>query len=251
MIMIKSFLASLGMFTKIKVKDNVFEDSRGAAILTFFPADGLICGAVTSGCLWALRRFEVREILAGTILTLSLFLVSGFLHLDGFMDCCDALLSSRDMEGKRRILKDSSVGAFAVICVCLLLMITGSSLAVIYTSQLLWWALCVVPFFSRALFAVVLFTFRPMENNKGLLYYFNSGKKNLHTASVAVQGLAALMASYFISPIMCCCLAGAAAVSLLTAKIAEKLLGGINGDVIGGGVILTEAACYLLLALVL
>ena len=251
MTMIKSFLASLGMFTKIKVKDNVFEDSRGAAILTFFPADGLICGAVTSCCLWALRYFEVREALSGALLTLSLFLISGFLHLDGFMDCSDALLSSRDMEGKRRILKDSNVGAFAVICVSLLLIVTAPSLGAVYSSELPWWAVAVVPFFSRALFSVVLFTFRPMEDNKGLLYYFNSGKKLLHTASVAIQCVIALAGSYFVSPVLFFSLAGAGAIALAAAKIAEKLLGGINGDVIGGGVILTEAACYLMLALFL
>ncbi|MBO4359498.1 MAG: adenosylcobinamide-GDP ribazoletransferase [Eubacteriaceae bacterium] len=249
--MIKSFLASLGMFTKIKVRDNVFEDSRGAAILCFFPTDGLICGAASSLCLWGLRSLGVREILAGPILCLSLFLVSGFLHLDGFMDCSDALLSSRDMEGKRRILKDSSVGAFSVICVCLLLMITASSLAVIYSSELVWYALTAVPFYSRALFSVVLFTFSPMENNKGLLYYFNSGKSGLHVFCVAAQCALGLAASYFISPLLCGSLLGASALSLLIAKTAEKLLGGINGDVIGGGVILTEAVSYLILAVLL
>lgn len=249
--MIKSFLASLGMFTKIKVRDNVFEDSRGAAILCFFPADGLICGAVTSACLWGLRYLGTDRILSGALLTLSLFLVSGFLHLDGFMDCSDALLSSRDMEGKRRILKDSNVGAFAVICVGLLLIVTFASLGVIFASALSWWELMAVPFFSRALFSTVLFTFSPMENNKGLLYYFNSGKGAFHVACVAAQCVLSLAAAFFADRLLGFSLAGAALIALLAAKTAEKLLGGINGDVIGGGVILTEAMSYLMLAMLL
>lgn len=37
-------------------------------------------------------------------------------HADGFMDTMDALHSYRDRERKLEILKDSHIGAFAVIC---------------------------------------------------------------------------------------------------------------------------------------
>lgn len=43
------------------------------------------------------------------------FALSGFLHLDGFMDCCDAIMSRRPLQEKQQILKDSHCGAFAVI----------------------------------------------------------------------------------------------------------------------------------------
>ena len=42
-------------------------------------------------------------------------LVTGGIHLDGFMDTTDARSSYGDMEKKLAILKDSHVGAFAVI----------------------------------------------------------------------------------------------------------------------------------------
>ena len=39
------------------------------------------------------------------------------------MDCCDAILSRRDLEGRQRILKDSHVGSFAVICLAALFLV--------------------------------------------------------------------------------------------------------------------------------
>lgn len=45
----------------------------------------------------------------------STIIITGMLHLDGFMDVCDAILSRRSKEEKLRILKDSATGAFAVI----------------------------------------------------------------------------------------------------------------------------------------
>ena len=37
------------------------------------------------------------------------------LHLDGFMDCCDAFLGGFSRERRLEILRDSHVGAFAVV----------------------------------------------------------------------------------------------------------------------------------------
>ena len=44
------------------------------------------------------------------------------------MDVCDAVMSRRDLEIRQKILKDSRVGAFAVICICILMLAqVGSS----------------------------------------------------------------------------------------------------------------------------
>lgn len=48
------------------------------------------------------------------------WLVTGFMHLDGYMDVCDAVLSRRELATRQRILKDSHCGAFAVIGMVLL-----------------------------------------------------------------------------------------------------------------------------------
>ena len=48
---------------------------------------------------------------------------TGGIHMDGFCDTCDALASHQDRARKLEILKDSRVGAFAVLgCVSYLLL---------------------------------------------------------------------------------------------------------------------------------
>ena len=58
--------------------------------------------------------------LRALLLAVCPWLCTGFLHLDGYMDVCDAVLSRRDLATRQRILKDSHCGAFAVICMVLL-----------------------------------------------------------------------------------------------------------------------------------
>ena len=55
------------------------------------------------------------------------FFVSGFMHLDGYVDCCDAIFSRAPLEKKKQILKDSRVGAFAVIWVIVLFLMFFAS----------------------------------------------------------------------------------------------------------------------------
>ena len=57
------------------------------------------------------------------LLAVTLVVLTRALHLDGFMDSCDALLGGFDRERRLAILRDPNVGAFAVVgVVCLLLM---------------------------------------------------------------------------------------------------------------------------------
>ena len=249
--MLKDFLASLGMFTKIKVRDSVFSEGRGPFVLCWFPLDGALCGSLSAAVFYGLTLLTPDRMLSGAVMTLSLFVVSGFLHLDGFMDCADSLLSSRDREGKLRILKDSNVGAFAVISVALLLMILFSSMSAIADRGGAWQMFIAVPFASRAFTALILFTLRPIENNRGLLYYFGNGRTPAHVICVALEFAAALAAGFVISPAVAAVIASGAAVSFIFAKTAEALLGGINGDVIGAGVIIFEAVSYLIYAFTL
>ena len=61
-------------------------------------------------------------LLWSVLLVVILVVLTRALHLDGFMDSCDALLGGFDRERRLAILRDPNVGAFAVIgVVCLLL----------------------------------------------------------------------------------------------------------------------------------
>ena len=74
----------------------------------------------------AVSAFPV--ILWPILLVVLLVVLTRALHLDGFMDTCDALLGGFDRERRLAILRDPHVGAFAVIGVVCLLLIKVSAL---------------------------------------------------------------------------------------------------------------------------
>ena len=61
--------------------------------------------------------FGLPYLVVAFLVTFLPFALCGFLHMDGFMDCSDAILSRRPLEDRQRILKDSHTGAFAVISI--------------------------------------------------------------------------------------------------------------------------------------
>jgi len=83
-----------------------------AATLAWLPLVGAIVGALCGGCGWLAWRYLGAP--WGAVVPFALGIVlTGALHLDGFLDCCDALSASVSPERRREILKDPRHGTFA------------------------------------------------------------------------------------------------------------------------------------------
>lgn len=80
----------------------------GAVIGALSGAAGLLAGKVAAEPWPAIAAF------AGTLI------FSGAIHVDGFLDCCDAYLASVPAERRREILKDPRHGTYAVTGMALL-----------------------------------------------------------------------------------------------------------------------------------
>ena len=105
------------------------EESR-KAMLAALPLVGLMLAFITAVCWWLLEMTGLSAVFTGAVVTAVYFCCTGFIHLDGFMDCSDAIMSRRpELEDRQRILKDSRVGAFAVICVILMFMVFAASVS--------------------------------------------------------------------------------------------------------------------------
>jgi adenosylcobinamide-GDP ribazoletransferase len=98
-------------------------------MLVFLPAVGLVIGLIWYGLYLLMARINIPLQLQIAALMLYPYLITGFIHLDGFMDTSDALLSRRPLEDKLRILKDPHTGAFAVISVAILFIICYASMS--------------------------------------------------------------------------------------------------------------------------
>ena len=122
---IYGFFMAWGMFLAIPCPKKIWSETARRKMLACLPFVGIVVGAVWALCAW-LAGYLPRA-LGAALGAAAPWLVTGFLHLDGFMDVCDGILSRRDLETRRRILKDSHCGAFAVICMVLLAMAQWSA----------------------------------------------------------------------------------------------------------------------------
>lgn len=87
--------------------------------LCFFPWVGLAVGAVSAVLFWLLQQIGAGSMLRAAVLTAVPVLVTGGIHLDGYLDTMDALSSWREKQRRLEILKDPHAGAFAIIMGCL------------------------------------------------------------------------------------------------------------------------------------
>jgi adenosylcobinamide-GDP ribazoletransferase len=96
------------------------EPPNMARALPWFPLVGALLGLALVALDWALAFVFPLGVRAVALLAFDA-LVTGMLHLDGFVDCCDALLGTRTIERRLEILRDSRVGAYGALGGALLL----------------------------------------------------------------------------------------------------------------------------------
>jgi len=69
------------------------------ASLAYFPLVGLFLGAILAGIDWSLSLILPSSIV-NVVIIIALLLLTGALHIDGFIDTCDALFSCSRNGGK-------------------------------------------------------------------------------------------------------------------------------------------------------
>ena len=110
-----AFFMAWGMFLAIPCPFPRWRESARGRMLMCLPLIGLVEGGLWALLVWLLAKLCLPEALGALCAAAFPWLVTGFLHLDGYMDVCDAVLSRRDLATRQKILKDSHCGAFAVI----------------------------------------------------------------------------------------------------------------------------------------
>ena len=113
--MFDSLLMAFSLYSRIPVPQAEWNDRSMKYCICFLPLVGVVIGAVQYGLLSFLDILNAGPVLRGTLLAFLPVFLSGGIHMDGFLDTCDAIHSWKGPEERLRILKDPHVGAFAVI----------------------------------------------------------------------------------------------------------------------------------------
>jgi adenosylcobinamide-GDP ribazoletransferase len=170
--------------------------------------------------------------LTAALLLVALGTVTRGLHLDGFMDVCDGLFGGYTAERRLEIMRDSHVGAFAVVGAVSLLILKYGALV-----SLLWldtpgkaWVLLLIPLLSRWSMVVQIGLFHYVRR-EGLGSPLHQGSAKLATSFAAVTAIAASVMLGGIGGIGL--LAGLTILAWLLAWGMSKMLGGLTGDTYG------------------
>ncbi len=241
------FFMAWGMFCAIPCPYPQWDSGRRPAMLACFPLIGLLIGAIWALAAWAVGLLRGLGLFGPVLLAFLPYLLTGFIHLDGFMDCCDAILSRRDLPERQRILKDSHVGSFAVICVGMLLI---ASFALMVTADFTGsraLLLLFLPLASRCPSALAVMSLEPMGTS-GYSGDFRQGVTPAHRAAVCVMLVAALALPPILWGAVGLNTAAAAVGAGLCILHGRKQLGGMSGDISGLAVTVGEFCGLLVLA---
>ena len=104
-----------GNFCSLPCPAKRWDENYRSLMLGFLPFIGLIIGIIWSAAYFGLVYAGFPFFVVAFLITFLPFALCGFMHMDGFMDCCDAIMSRRPLEQRQLILKDSNTGAFAVV----------------------------------------------------------------------------------------------------------------------------------------
>ena len=199
----------------------------------FLPLVGFIIGAALCLWAWVAKAFAVDGILFAAVATALPILLTGGIHMDGFLDTVDALASHQVREKKLAILKDPYTGAFAVVyCGVYLLLSFGLYHALFQTDVLL--TVCFGFILSRAL-AVLGAVTLPNARKEGMLCAFTEhAHKRAVIIAMAVVALLTAGGMAWVSPVTGGFVAGFALLAFFSYHaMARKQFGGATGDTTG------------------
>ncbi|MEE4357694.1 MAG: adenosylcobinamide-GDP ribazoletransferase [Desulfococcaceae bacterium] len=236
----KGFISALQFITILPFgRPGTFAPS---AMLRFFPLAGLLLGGLLAvfdclaGLIWPRQMVSVLDMVF-------MVWITGAFHADGLGDTADGLYGNRPREKALEIMKDSRIGAMALVTVFCTLTVKWSAIAGLDSHRSLF--LLIIPAYARG---GMLFGFR-------FLPYGRPGGGTGHALfaeKIKWAEFSGLLIPFFLS-LFCGwrgLLLNLVFVCIVAALLCfyQKRMGCITGDMLGAMTEITEAALFLAVA---
>lgn len=252
MIFLKGLVINLQFFTMIPIQKALpMNHPHLRAAVKTFPILGLLQGVLYAGLLYLLVEWTPFSPLASSfLLWLFMIVLTGAIHLDGWMDSSDAFFSYRNKEKRLEIMKDPRVGAFGVISIiillsCRFLFIYEITVSISDLSYLL---IGIIPFLSKGVMGALLVTVKSARD-EGLALLFQKATNSTTLFIYPVYFVLVLGLFYFVSIealiLICFLLMVSFACYIYSRRKSVKWFGGITGDVLGATVEGTELVLWM------
>ncbi len=243
-----------GCFSAIPCPYKKWDEGARNYMLGALPFIGLLHGLIFWGVAWLLDNYlAAPRLLTAALLAVLLPALSGFIHVDGYMDCCDAIFSRRDLAERQRILKDSAVGAFAAIGLGVLLLIQFVGMYEVLGRAELFPLIALIPMLSRFMSAEAVWNYKPLGTSQYSGSVTESDARSKRQASIVMivlvlviiavfyvlfnpEGISAILTTYDMV------LAVVLLVHYISCLMARKNLGGMSGDISGFAITISELA---------
>lgn len=202
---------------------------------------GIVCGLAFFGARW----LGLPPLPAAIISVAVGVVTTGGMHEDGLADLADGFGGGGDRARKLEIMRDSRVGSYGVIALCLALFLRAVLLAEVLPGHNPIFILIGVGALSRAPLPLLM-RILPAARGDGLGH---SAAIRIGTGKVVAAGVIGLLLAvlflpgYFFGTI----LASVAAI-VMTGHLARRQIGGFTGDVLGAAQIACELSVLLTLA---
>jgi len=249
------FFMAWGNFITLPCPYKRWDNDLKNMMLAMLPGVGVVVGVLWMLLYAVLDWIVLPPMIASLIMIYYIFAVCGFMHMDGFMDCNDAIMSRRPLEDRQRILKDSLVGAFAVVTAVFLILAWFASMTTVIeagkfnTVEL---HLLLLPVLSRGVSGLHVLTCKPIGHSQYVKDYEDKGRSKYRAAVVLQMAVvAAAVALLGGDPAKTAVVAATVILAnAIACAYARKNLGGMSGDIAGYAICISELAGMLALAMI-
>lgn len=194
----------------------------------YFPLVGLALGGILAVLDLAARQ-ALPPLVVGALLVVALLVLTRGIHTEGFLDSCDGLFGGHDRARRLEILRDSHVGAFAVIGGAGLLLLKWNLVTGTPEGERTA-LLALFPCISRFGMLATMEAF-PYAREQGLGTAFEDGRSRWQVVFAFVTATAA--GGLLLGAAGLLLLGGVIVVALAMGRWVTGLLGGMTGDTYG------------------
>lgn len=233
------FIEALRFLTIIPIR-GPFDEPALKKSPRVFPLVGLSIGIILVLSYSILSRLLSKDI--SLFITIFIWeLITGGIHLDGFADTIDGLMSRKSREGILEVMRDSRIGVFGAVGIFFILGIKYLALSNSTSPSV---SLLLSPIFGRLLITISIFLFPyARREGKGSLFSGALSREDLSFAFILTIVIAIIMGRLrgFIAFSLCLVF------SYLFGLYLNWRIGGLTGDNYGAICEFTEAIALLAL----
>ena len=252
-ILLKSFIVSLSMYTSIPMPNIQWKDEYLKYIFYYLPIIGLLIGFFQVGIYTFANYMDLTPNLYSALALIIVILITGGIHFDGYMDLSDAINSHKDIEDRIKILKDPHVGSFAVLYSILYFIVLYSVFIEIYSQNKNYeYVIFISSFFIPRVVANILISKMNSMKKEGFLYTIqkNSNKKILFIVSILYLTISILFIGIFSNMVLALLILIVVICSiLLLYNYFHKVYHGISGDMAGFTITIMEVITLIIFAI--